>query len=874
MSHGFTDWQSLGILPLQDHHPGIPDALRQQVVAARIARMEDPTRAGRGDDLFVEFATDGGNLGTVGDVHPWRFWQTRARGQRGTGSWAQAFATVTVAARSAGGGPTTPRGSDTGAMLAPIGGPRWESDDRYSQQDPGVPRALSQPPRGSLVLAMATTDETQQLHVALGGVDPRLWAPHTSGPSECGTVVCDLQPEREACMDGATRPGQGGRQALLQGAWRVIAMPPAGSAALIPGTNYNGLAWNMSLADRPGVAGFGMIWAKLDASGGQTGGGGPITQLRLSGGSPESIGAENLGTPIGSFGRFQPRRDGAHGVAFLAQIGASGPIHAGHDTDKHRIGTDRDGNPLNAGHISHNAYFYRSADHDGPMLYEGLYPNPGPLPLITRVHLTWDGGLQHPFVGGMRGGMWRWYAEAPMLVPTRTPGSPPPPFTPRDPRTPGGPGTPGPTTPGPAAPGTPRGGRGGGGGGGGPTTPGPGLPGAGPRGPGGPTTPTGGPAGPAGPRGPGTGGSSPPRIPVPTGGGVVGGIGYVRPRGMPGGDDDEQGEPAPGGAPVPGGGDGGGEPTTTPVPDPIDDDPDNPDRIPDDPDAGGAPGSIDEVGQIQGGDHAAWLLHFPHFQGQTGQTWRPQLWRCGQPSFLHSPNWDLDTMRESELRQPQVLAMHAFGAQEQDDWDYVQRPESARARGGTADGGVLLVPPEWEPEDVLGICGHDQVSAAALQVPYFGLGTGVRFAFGLADLTGDIGEGGWDLTQQWNNARSLLLRQRDSGGTWVDAVEHEFESVGPITTFHGAAAVRIPVGGNADRPSLAGGELRVNDETGVSLLEHNQDGSWATVASVQAPAAGDMLYFDGTEWIAIDASGAGTGDVLTWNGTAPEWQAP
>lgn len=842
MSHGWTDWQALGVLPLQDHHPGVPSSIRQQVVAGRIIRMEDPERAGGADDLFVEVGAVGG-LGSLGDVHPWRFWQTQERGRRGSGSWSQAFASIVVAERAAGGGPTTPRGGDTGAALAPIAGIRWQSDERYRQQSATMPAAISQPPRGSVAIAMASTDESQQVDVTFGGADPRLWAPHASGPSECGTVVCDLQPEREACMDGATRPGQGGRQALIQGAWRVVAMPPAGSAALIPGTNWNGIAWNLSLAEHPGVAGFGMVFAKLDMTGGGPttggghGGGGPITPRPLGLGETD-LPEEALGSPVGSFGRFAPRRTPGQGVAFLAHLGASGPIHAGHDDDKHRVGVDRDGHPMNSGHLAVGAYWYRSRDHDGPMLFEGLYPNPGPLPLISRVHLTWDGGLAHPFVGGMRAGMWRWYAEVPMLVPTGTPNRPPtvPPTGP--PTRPRGPSTPGPTTPTPGGPG-PGGGRPvPGGGPGGPTTPRP--------------VPGGGPGGPTTPRGPGGGGG------------------------------------APGGGGVPGSGPGG---PTTPRPSPV---PDPDDRLQPDPDPrvydpfrngelplpvpddqeGEAPGSVDEVGQIQPQDHAAWLLHFPHLQGQTGMTWRPQLWRCGQPSFLHSPNWDLDTMRETELRQPQVLAMHAFGSQEQDGWDYVQMPESARARGGTTNGGVLLVPPEWEPEDVLGICGHEQVSAASQQTAYFGFGTGVRLGFGLATTTGDLGPLAWDLTQQWGASRSLLLRQQTSGGTWTSVAEFYLESDEPIARFHGSAAIRIPLGDNSERPSIGTGELRLNDETGVELIEHAQSGTWATVASLVSPAVGDMLYWDGASWVAVDISVVSAGDVLTWDGSKPVWQAP
>ena len=45
---------------------------------------------------LLEFGRDGAQgFGTLGDLHPWLFWQTIDRSQRGMGSWSQAWAGMT-----------------------------------------------------------------------------------------------------------------------------------------------------------------------------------------------------------------------------------------------------------------------------------------------------------------------------------------------------------------------------------------------------------------------------------------------------------------------------------------------------------------------------------------------------------------------------------------------------------------------------------------------------------------------------------------------------------------------------------------------------------------------------------------------------------
>jgi hypothetical protein len=91
MSEGFTDWKEMGILPLQDHEQGVPVGMRQQIVGGRITKMTDPADDNDPEQSLVEYGQEFG-LGTLGDVHPWFFWQTVTRGARDTGSWSMAFA--------------------------------------------------------------------------------------------------------------------------------------------------------------------------------------------------------------------------------------------------------------------------------------------------------------------------------------------------------------------------------------------------------------------------------------------------------------------------------------------------------------------------------------------------------------------------------------------------------------------------------------------------------------------------------------------------------------------------------------------------------------------------------------------------------------
>jgi len=886
----FTDRMELGFFPLQDHaaaQDGVPVSVRHSLGAGRITRFTDPTRASSAEESMIEYGREYG-MGTLGDVHPWFFWQTRERSVRGMGAWSQVFGTFVTDVDARYGN----------YEVAPVRDDFFHSDTRFRPKSLTWPVGFNQLARGTMLLALPGTEEAEQHELAFWA-DPRLVAPNVSGSGACGTLVVDLQPADTLCMGNSDTPGIGGRHARLQTLTRVIAVRPNQSLGAL-GAPGNVLALNYSRTGSDGIPGFGAIFGPVIGGGGPTRpggtGGGPITggggqQSRLlPNGDPEAgygvfgnrsaRGETNIGsgafgagvaedsgagseelTPKG-FGEFVPSRTASHGVGLMAATVTYGPIHCGAENDKHQHGRDADGHPINSAHVSTGAYFFRNADQDGPLLFEGQYPYPPSYPLTAKTHLTWDPAVVHPFTNGFRAGVWRWWTEVPFYSPTQDPGGPGRPGGGRGPTRPGGPGPGGPTTPGPGGPSTPgpgkpRGGRGPTTGGRGPTTGGPRRGGRGTRGP---TTGGKGPGG----RG-GRDGSAPPPIPVtlffdpaskrepkqpPTANPndpPNPGTGSTRPGSQPPSTQGICSDPANYGDPnnptsaqnttavpthqatfgasevVPagvglfvGGPAGGGTQVTDP-------------RIPMGRISGRDPWSWEEV-QIPGvvervgtGDRDAvglYAIHHPFHESYAAISFRPQLWVNGYPNFEHNPQVPQALIQRDERARPQVLTMRAWGAQSaaSGDWDYVESPAESRARGGTGDGGVLFCPPRFEMEDYFGInsgANVSDVTSAQATRGYVLAAPGVSFALGKPAATGALQPNAAVIAQDMTSAATPLRVTHDDAEV-LRAYKSGTEVLVELGRG-GTTGITIPSGTTAQRPAApVSGSVRINTDTSTT----------------------------------------------------------
>ncbi len=888
-----TDRMELGYFPLQDWGKNVPVGMRLSLGGGRVARVETD-EASSADETMLEYARVHG-MGTLGDVHPWMFLQTRDRSVRAMGSWSQVFGTMVVEG-----------GGRYAARVRPLRDDEFRSDHRYAPLQAKYPKCFPRLARGSMMIVLPSMDEEHQDELAFWA-DPRLIAPHISGPGAAGTLVCDLQPRGEICMDEADEPGEDGRHARLQSLMRVVAI--RGSLPLLGGRG-NIIATNHAATNQEKLAGYGAVWTRM--VGNKVGrrppvtpsGEGPQSQDASPKGkrnkSSRSTGEQKIGrgsfgsnledgpqgggeekpTPC-EFGEFKPRQIGGHGTAFMSHV-ASGPLHGGALDDKHHIGDDADGNPINSGHISTDAYFFRSQGEDGPFLFEGDYPHPPPWPLKARVHLTWDGSLPHKWIGGLRSGKWRWWSEVPYVSP-RTPGRPTTPGvpTPGRPTTPGRPSTPGrpttPTTP-PTRPTTP--GRGGGRGT--PTTP------RDPR-----ITPITPPTGSPLPTNPGD------IRPVPTG------FRHPNPTG-----------PGPRPTPNPTG------PTVRP-PDTEEIDPEKGQvRFPNSGRGAGPDGAIDQrrrIGQIvpvgpygsggggsRGGQPAINLgesygdggvieqvpglvptvgagletlgkysIFHPMQTGFAAITFRPQLWVQGYPNFEHNPMLPATRIENDEEVRPQVLAMRAFGGQnDSGDWAYEDRPHASLARGGRVKGGVLFSPPDWEMEDFFGIVSQKSVTLRDTGA-FVTAAQGVGVAWGEPHADGGLKAGSVYAhrysTATPSNYRGLRFTHLNTARTEVDSLRLKVDEATDeiVVEVRGTGAIRVPIGTTAQRNATIpdeAGHLRINTDAGTAdRLEYYDGADWESAFAVSEHISTSAGAADAGKPVILNASGLIDGSM---NGAA------
>ena len=795
---GVTNWVDSGFFPLQDHEDDVPSGMRQQMAGVRIVRMADPSETDNVDESSHTIGVED-DMGTIGDIHPWFFWQTRDRDERATGTWAQSYAAMSVDGK---GGPKAGRTGTPAepTSLLPLGTGVHDLDGRMKSKFPGWPACFPRVPKGVEMIVMPGLEESRQHEVMLHA-DPRIVGAAVEGPEECGTLIVDLQPDMEMCMDGAVTPGTKGRAARIQSTMRVIALN-ANSSGPLGAAPFPGVAWNLSLSQQDKLLGYGMCFAKLEGGGGPTTGGpvsvetGPITPGNGRGGGGQRSnfsgggGKEGAGEGAGrherdgegpeDFGLFKQKPHTKHGIGFMAQVGPSGPFTVGSGAgDKHTMGSDADGHPMTSGHLSTNAYFFLDQDYDAPLDFEkSRYPKKvKELPIKVAVHLQYDPADTHRWISGKKPGMWKWWSTSNVVSPIthiKVPTTPP-----TGGNVTGGPGGPGPNTPGgPGGPGPKTGG---------PNAPGP-ITHGGPRTGGGPA-PRGGSYGWPGPK------AKLPGPRTPSGGGPLtgSGSGFSSGSGSDSDDDDNEGG---GEAGIPGGSggekkagtgekDGSGDGLQIPgkirgggyyeiIPqdakkfrkswrwrygkwrpglrpeiygDDEDSDIDIGDVYTDGDDDGEEetwdeiPASVCDTVGAMNGELALNQLYHPCMEGFSALSFRAPMCVAGAHSLEHnsSAGFSNDDADCHETYSPSVMAAHAFGGVEGASFEYYNQPEFSRARGGTASGGVMFHPPHLELEDYYGINTNLETGGSGIQTTGWVLAApGVGFALGQPNADGSL----------------------------------------------------------------------------------------------------------------------------------------
>lgn len=282
------DWQDVGGFTLQHHDDEVEIDLRHMLVGARVPK--DPEEY----EGLIPIAKEDGR-GTLGDIHPWRYWSPKDRESRHMGAWSMVFPAVAVK-RNSGKGPITPSessgrgpgdsvrpglrspsGSSTGGAgesstvtAVPIFDDDYSPDRRFRPVAHNMPEGYPEFPEGYLCLAVAGMDERSQQNL-LFPVDARLIAVNWSPSAEMGTIVVDLDP-----ADTMSRE----RWARLQSAWRVVRMPDTLKG--LEKRKGNALCWQLGPSQQDSLAGYGAAYGKVDGGGGDGGGGAQTTPTDTS----------------------------------------------------------------------------------------------------------------------------------------------------------------------------------------------------------------------------------------------------------------------------------------------------------------------------------------------------------------------------------------------------------------------------------------------------------------------------------------------------------------------------------------------------------------------------------------------------------------
>jgi len=342
----------LGFLPLQhkDYNSGNPAwsvDMRASILALRITGRQD-SGIGLGHWTY--------DPDSVGDVLGGLCWPNES--SRSIPAWEFAWPVVTQPI----GTPTIPAGPACGTFqnditLRPVKDSEYRADDRFKKvtttarpKREGVD-AWPKFPWDWFGIALTTTEEHKQTEIFMP-TDPRLVAVHRAGDHKMGSMLCDLR--GDFTVDQT-------RVARLQSPLRVIKRPL---------NQANVIAFNLTHTGCGDTRGGYFVDGEF-----YDGGLGSSSDIVIGRGS---------------------RLDG-------------GPFDCGNADDLHYVGDDADGNPISTLHISAHALYKLSNEEDGPLAFEGGYPEAvGAGPHQVSVHIGFDPGF----------GMWRLWADATNYVVT------------------------------------------------------------------------------------------------------------------------------------------------------------------------------------------------------------------------------------------------------------------------------------------------------------------------------------------------------------------------------------------------------------------------------------------------------------------------
>jgi hypothetical protein len=274
------------------------------------------------------------------------------------------------------------------------------------------------------------------------------------------------------------------------------------------------------------------------------------------------------------------------------------------------------------------------------------------------------------------------------------------------------------------------------------------------------------------------------------------------------------------------------------------------------------PGLVERVGSIDSTATGLYSILHPFHEAFAVIAFRPQLWLNNSPRFETNPQILAVLVQRDELVRPQVLAMRAWGGQSlaTGDYTYVQTPTTSRARGGTANGGVMFMPPRFEMEDYYGVNSTQSVTTTTgvnATTSYVLAAPGVAFALGLPRADGTLLSKAVTIAQDYSVASQALLIKHDS--TEILRGYNNGTDVVVELGQGGHGAIRIPTGTTAQRPAVASGLVRINTSGANHVVEFYDtvSAAWVTLSS------------GGGGGTTIQVNGGGVSPTANWNGTTP-----